>query len=165
MQVGVNLGKPGYLEKIADATKDVDVQLLFCNAGYMLTGFFESTWGCFTSVSITSLAACLHACLACSARAGHGRPSTLDSGAPYSGRQIMTQYYCADRWSSSWPTWSATQCALSPSRTTSWRSWCASTLRSIQGVSLVPMSNHEAHSVCCLMLPLQACAVAAIAAA
>lgn len=43
MQVGVNLGKPGYLEQIASATADIDVQLLFCNAGYMLTGFFEST--------------------------------------------------------------------------------------------------------------------------
>lgn len=43
MQVGVNLGKTGYLEKIAEATADIDVQVLFCNAGYMLTGFFENT--------------------------------------------------------------------------------------------------------------------------
>lgn len=43
MQVGVNLGKAGYLEKIAEATADIDVQILFCNAGYMLTGFFENT--------------------------------------------------------------------------------------------------------------------------
>ncbi|EIE24820.1 NAD(P)-binding protein [Coccomyxa subellipsoidea C-169] len=42
-KVGVNLGKTGYLEKIAEATADIDVQILFCNAGYMLTGFFENT--------------------------------------------------------------------------------------------------------------------------
>jgi hypothetical protein len=41
-QVGFNLGAPGYLEKIAAATADVDVQLVFNNAGYMLTGFFEN---------------------------------------------------------------------------------------------------------------------------
>ena len=43
MQVGVNLGKPGYLEHIDKETADINVQLLFNNAGYMLTGFFEST--------------------------------------------------------------------------------------------------------------------------
>lgn len=43
LQVGVNLGKPGYLEQIDKETADIDVQLLFNNAGYMLTGFFEST--------------------------------------------------------------------------------------------------------------------------
>ena len=43
MQVGVNLGKPGYLEHIDKETADIDVQLLFSNAGYMLTGSFEST--------------------------------------------------------------------------------------------------------------------------
>ena len=43
IKVGVNLGAPGYLDKIADATKDVDVQLVFNNAGYMLTGFFDKT--------------------------------------------------------------------------------------------------------------------------
>ena len=45
VQVGVNLGKVGYLEKIAEATADIDIQILFCNAGYMLTGFFENTCG------------------------------------------------------------------------------------------------------------------------
>ena len=43
MQVGVNLGAPGYLEKVVEATADLDVQLIFNNAGYMLTGFFENT--------------------------------------------------------------------------------------------------------------------------
>lgn len=43
LQVGVNLGKPGYLEHIDKETADIDVQVLFNNAGYMLTGFFEST--------------------------------------------------------------------------------------------------------------------------
>ena len=42
-QVGADLGKPGYLEVVAQATQDIDVQVLFCNAGYMLTGFFENT--------------------------------------------------------------------------------------------------------------------------
>ena len=39
--MGVNLGQPGaYLGTIADKTKDIDVQVVFCNAGYVLTGFF-----------------------------------------------------------------------------------------------------------------------------
>ncbi|KAK9804517.1 hypothetical protein WJX73_002936 [Symbiochloris irregularis] len=42
-KVAANLGKPGYLADIAAATADINVQLIFCNAGYMLTGLFEST--------------------------------------------------------------------------------------------------------------------------
>lgn len=43
--VGADLGAPGapYLAPIASATSDIDVQCLFFNAGYMVTGFFEST--------------------------------------------------------------------------------------------------------------------------
>jgi len=41
-KVGVNLGKPGYIPTIADATSDIDVQCVFLNAGYVLTGFFDS---------------------------------------------------------------------------------------------------------------------------
>ena len=41
IKVGVNLGTPGYLERISEATKDIDVQLIFNNAGFMLTGFFD----------------------------------------------------------------------------------------------------------------------------
>ena len=41
-QVGANLGKSGYLPQIQQATADIDVQIVFCNAGYMITGFFES---------------------------------------------------------------------------------------------------------------------------
>lgn len=41
IQVGVNLGTPGYLDRIAEATKGIDVQLVFNNAGFMLTGFFD----------------------------------------------------------------------------------------------------------------------------
>lgn len=44
IKVGVNLGTPGYLDKIAEATKDVDVQLVFNNAGFMLTGFFDKQY-------------------------------------------------------------------------------------------------------------------------
>lgn len=40
--MGANLGKPGYLDQISRETKDIDVQVVFCNAGYMLTGFFDS---------------------------------------------------------------------------------------------------------------------------
>ncbi|KAL3143531.1 hypothetical protein ABBQ38_002330 [Trebouxia sp. C0009 RCD-2024] len=41
-KVAVDLSESGkYLEPIAEATKDIDVQLIFNNAGYMLTGFFE----------------------------------------------------------------------------------------------------------------------------
>lgn len=39
-QVGVNLGKPGYMDAIAKQTRDIDIQVVFCNAGYVLTGFF-----------------------------------------------------------------------------------------------------------------------------
>ena len=41
-QIGVNLGKPGYLAEVQRQTDDLDIQLVFCNAGYMLTGFFDS---------------------------------------------------------------------------------------------------------------------------
>lgn len=40
--MGVNLGRAGYLAEIAKATDDIDVQVVFCNAGYMVTGFFSS---------------------------------------------------------------------------------------------------------------------------
>lgn len=40
LQVGVNLGAPGYMEVVAKETRDIDVQVVFCNAGYVLTGFF-----------------------------------------------------------------------------------------------------------------------------
>lgn len=40
--VGVTFS-PGvpYLKKIIQATKDIQVQILFCNAGFMVTGFFD----------------------------------------------------------------------------------------------------------------------------
>lgn len=41
-KVGANLGKDGYLEGIAKQTDDIDIQLVFCNAGYMITGFFHN---------------------------------------------------------------------------------------------------------------------------
>ena len=41
--VGADLSKPGYMKALDDVTKDKDVQLLFCNAGFMLSGFFAST--------------------------------------------------------------------------------------------------------------------------
>jgi hypothetical protein len=38
------LGTRGaYLDAIAEQTKDVDVQLVFNNAGYLVTGFFDRT--------------------------------------------------------------------------------------------------------------------------
>lgn len=40
-KVGCDLSRQGYLETIATATKDIDVQIVFNNAGYMLTGFFD----------------------------------------------------------------------------------------------------------------------------
>jgi len=44
-KVGVNLGSQGgeYLPAVVEATKDIDVNILFNNAGFMLTGFFEDT--------------------------------------------------------------------------------------------------------------------------
>jgi short-subunit dehydrogenase len=41
-KVPADLGRPGYVEAVRDATADVDVQVVFCNAGYVLTGLFES---------------------------------------------------------------------------------------------------------------------------
>lgn len=43
-QVGTNLGQPGYLADVTDATKYINVQVVFCNAGYLLTGFFHTRW-------------------------------------------------------------------------------------------------------------------------
>ena len=42
MQVGVDLAAPGFMPSIVKATQDLDVQIVFCNAGYMLTGFFHT---------------------------------------------------------------------------------------------------------------------------
>jgi short-subunit dehydrogenase len=44
-KVGVNLGQQGgdYLNDIIKSTDDIDVNLLFNNAGFMLTGFFDNT--------------------------------------------------------------------------------------------------------------------------
>eukprot|EP00216_Chloropicon_sp_CCMP2111_P004814 CAMPEP_0198239020 /NCGR_PEP_ID=MMETSP1446-20131203/4545_1 /TAXON_ID=1461542 ORGANISM="Unidentified sp, Strain CCMP2111" /NCGR_SAMPLE_ID=MMETSP1446 /ASSEMBLY_ACC=CAM_ASM_001112 /LENGTH=323 /DNA_ID=CAMNT_0043921549 /DNA_START=223 /DNA_END=1194 /DNA_ORIENTATION=- len=41
-KIGVNLGSStsGYLEQVAEETKDISVQVIFANAGYMATGFF-----------------------------------------------------------------------------------------------------------------------------
>lgn len=39
-QVGVDLSRPGYMRDVAKATADIPVQLVFCNAGYILKGFF-----------------------------------------------------------------------------------------------------------------------------
>lgn len=41
-QVPADLGGNEYLGPIADATKDISVQIIFCNAGYLLTGFFHT---------------------------------------------------------------------------------------------------------------------------
>jgi len=41
IKVGTNLGKPGYLEDIKAATKGIKVALVFNNAGYIKTGFFD----------------------------------------------------------------------------------------------------------------------------
>ncbi|KAL6750248.1 hypothetical protein V8C86DRAFT_2817430 [Haematococcus lacustris] len=41
-KVPADLGKDGYLADIVKATDDIQVQIVFCNAGYMVTGFFHS---------------------------------------------------------------------------------------------------------------------------
>ena len=40
VKVPADLGSAGYLEKVEKATEGLDVQCVFSNAGYMLTGFF-----------------------------------------------------------------------------------------------------------------------------
>lgn len=45
-QVGADLGTPGgYMPSIKKSTADINVQIVFCNAGYILSGFFYSRWG------------------------------------------------------------------------------------------------------------------------
>ena len=39
-KVGADLSKPGFMEAVDKATKGKDIKLLFCNAGFMITGFF-----------------------------------------------------------------------------------------------------------------------------
>lgn len=41
-QVAADLGGSDYLAPIIDATKDIRIQIVFNNAGYMLTGFFHT---------------------------------------------------------------------------------------------------------------------------
>jgi hypothetical protein len=40
VQVGVDLGASGCIRDIARATADIKVQVVFCNAGYIMKGFF-----------------------------------------------------------------------------------------------------------------------------
>jgi len=42
-KVGVDLSRPGFMEEISKVTASKDVQLLFCNAGFMISGFFADT--------------------------------------------------------------------------------------------------------------------------
>ena len=41
--VGADLSKPGFMDALDQVTHDKCVQLLFCNAGFMLSGFFHAT--------------------------------------------------------------------------------------------------------------------------
>lgn len=43
VKVGVDLSKKGFMEAVNKETQGRDVQLLFCNAGFMITGFFADT--------------------------------------------------------------------------------------------------------------------------
>jgi hypothetical protein len=57
--VPANLGGDSYLPDIVKATQDIQVQIVFCNAGYMLTGFFFSRWGHFCQqVNIMMVCCC-----------------------------------------------------------------------------------------------------------
>lgn len=80
-QVGVNLGTPGaYLKTIEDATADLDVTILFNNAGFMVTGFFDKT--------------CVRADL------------LPVPASPV--RLTRRRAYTTDHWARIWRTWSAT---------------------------------------------------------
>eukprot|EP00892_Ulva_mutabilis_P007026 jgi/Ulvmu1/4696/UM002_0427.1 len=41
--ISVDLSTKGYVEKVADAVKDITIQVCFLNAGYIQTGFFVKT--------------------------------------------------------------------------------------------------------------------------
>jgi len=41
LSIGVRLGDADYLQVLAKKTEDLEVRLVFCNAGYMVTGFFD----------------------------------------------------------------------------------------------------------------------------
>eukprot|EP00210_Caulerpa_lentillifera_P000346 g339.t1 len=42
-KIGVDLSDQQYLETIQKVTEDIEIQLLFCNAGYLVTGLFHDT--------------------------------------------------------------------------------------------------------------------------
>lgn len=46
VQIGVDLGAAGCVRDIAKGTADIKVQIVFCNAGYIMKGFFYARWGC-----------------------------------------------------------------------------------------------------------------------
>lgn len=41
LSIGVRLGDADYLDLLAKKTEELEVRLVFCNAGYMVTGFFD----------------------------------------------------------------------------------------------------------------------------
>ena len=58
----MNLGTPGaYLEKISEETKDIDVTVVFNNAGFMVTGFFDKTCAARCFSCLTPLSELAHA--------------------------------------------------------------------------------------------------------
>lgn len=45
LSIGIRLGDGDYLQVLAKKTEELDIRLVFCNAGYMVTGFFDdSDW-------------------------------------------------------------------------------------------------------------------------
>lgn len=43
LKVGVDLSKPGFMDEVVKAMDGKVVQLLFCNAGFMISGMFADT--------------------------------------------------------------------------------------------------------------------------
>lgn len=46
VQIGVDLGTAGCIRDIAKGTADIKVQVVFCNAGYIMKGFFYARCVC-----------------------------------------------------------------------------------------------------------------------
>jgi hypothetical protein len=95
VQVGVNLGTPGaYLKTIEEKTADIDVTLLFNNAGFMVTGFFDKTCAAFAQAQAKRHT--LYSCAAAAARVSDPAPAARARAR-------------SGRWGRTWPTWSATR--------------------------------------------------------
>jgi short-subunit dehydrogenase len=101
--VGCNLGAPGasYVNTVHAATSDIDVQLVFLNAGYMLTGLYEATALAAQAANLecnaVSAASLAHVFLGRMVGAGKGGCIVLTSSAAAAVASPYTVMYAATK--------------------------------------------------------------------